>query len=143
MFKMSFYYNDIKLLTLELRVNNLINKMNKLTVKNDNNTVNNLIEEYIPKLVELNIRMDKVVDILKRFNDIDNKSAQDEKDVIIGLYEIMNEIGEECHKLSHKLADEVNENNCDNINKLVTGLIKMLERLYIRTRYNNIIEILK
>ncbi len=31
--------------------------------------------------------MDKVMDIYKRFNDIDNKSVQDEKNVIISLYE--------------------------------------------------------
>jgi len=137
------YYTDLKLLTLELQVNTLVNKLNRLTIKNKEDTVNNIINEYIPRIVELNIKMDKVMDIYKRFNDIDNKSAQDEKNVIISLYEVMLQIGDSCHELSHKLADEINENNCEGVNRLVNGLIKMLERLYIRTRYNNIIEILK
>ena len=137
------YYTDLKLLTLELQVNTLVNKLNRLTIKNKEDTVNNIINEYIPRIVELNIKMDKVMDIYKRFNDIDNKSVQDEKNVIISLYEVMLQIGDSCHELSHKLADEINDNNCEGVNRLVNGLIKMLERLYIRTRYNNIIEILK
>ena len=137
------YYTDLKLLALELQVNNLINKMNKVTVKNNDDTVNNLISEYIPKIMELNIKMEKVLDIYKRFNDIDNKSAQDEKNIIISLYEVMLQIGDSCHELSHKLVEEINDNNCEGVNRLVHGLIKMLERLYIRTRYSNIIEILK
>ena len=137
------YYTDLKLLTLELQVNTLVNKLNRLTIKNKEDTVNNLITEYIPRIVELNIKMDKVMDIYKRFNDIDNKSAQDEKNVIISLYEVMLQIGDSCHELSHKLVDEINDNNCEGINRLVNGLIKMLERLYIRTRYSNIIDILK
>ena len=137
------YYTDLKFLALELQVNNLINKMNKVTVKNNDDTVNNIINEYIPKIMELNIKMDKVMDIYKRFNDIDNKSAQDEKNIIISLYEVMLQIGDSCHELSHKLAEEINDNNCEGVNRLVHGLIKTLERLHIRTRFNSIVEILK
>ena len=136
------YYTDLKLLALELQVNNLINKMNKVTVKNNDDTVNNIINEYIPKIMELNTKMEKVLDIYKRFDMLD-KTATDEKEIIISLYEIMAEIGDECHKLSHKLADEINDNNCDSVNRIVLGLIKTLERLHIRTRYNGIVEILR
>ncbi len=137
------FYTDIKLLTLELKVDQIIKSVSKIKDTYKDETVNNIINEYIPKMNELNEKMDKVISIYKRFNEIDNKSVADEKDIIISLYEIMTEIGDESHELSIKLAHELNISEDKPIRNLVKGMIKCLERLYIKTRYNNIIKLFR
>ena len=141
------YYTDIKLLVLELRISKLIEHMNRLIIKHDNQVINQIVSEHILKLNEYDNNINKVIKSYKKFtkniNNIDNSC--DELSIIINIYEVLTEIGNESHQLSLKLAEELNNNN--NIDysykNKIRGLIQCLERIHIRTRYSRIVEMMK
>ncbi len=54
------YYTDIKLLVLELRINKLIEHMNRLIIKHDNQVINQIVSEHILKLNEHDNNINKI-----------------------------------------------------------------------------------
>ena len=135
------YFKDIRELTQQLRVGTLIEHINIIINKNNIDYINNIFNEYIFRLNELVVKMNKYINIYKNIKNNNNE----EKDLVISLYVVMSEIGDTTHELSLKLADELNNNNNVDysIKRMIKGLIQCLERIFIRTRYHTIIEIVK
>ena len=135
------YYSDIKLMVIDLRVGRVIDQLHKISSDNKNEIITNIINESIYKLRNLNNNLHSICDQYKNFTE-NNVTRESELTTVKIIYTLLTLIGDEAHGISLKLSDTINMYYLSD-NKMIKGLIQILERLYIRTRYSKIIELLK
>ena len=136
------YLSDIRLMIIDLRIGRVIDQMHKLTVNNKNEIINNIINDSIYKIRNINNNLHSICEQYKKNTENNELSREGELNIVKIIYTLLTLIGDESHEVSLKLSDTINTSNIID-NKQIKGLIQILERLHIRTRYSKIIELLR